>query len=437
MFYHELEKLMSVRRFLTSLSLVLVTAACAENLSSPASLEQGPRFLKWTTTTRPEFAFIGANAVGSRFAYVSVPTPAVVDQSSSTTASTASLSWSHSVGNGANRLLVVGVSIRNAGKTVTGVSYSGKALTFLQARNNHDAAVRVEQWYLIAPPAGTGTVTVTLSGSAKVAGGAVSFTGADQVSPFRGLMSNGSTNTGTDNPTVADSSGVAELVVGAVATEGDAGVSLTPMSGQSQAWKRVYGNSGGDIAGAASTTAGAAGLVVGWTKSVTAKWAIAAAVVKPAPSVALTQYQATLWAKRGQARTLQINYAAGGGTSPFMKLTISDPTYAPGRGDLAVGDSVLVTATVDPNSLTMWLEPHQLQFGSPAQLQLWYGGAGGDLNGDGVVNSSDSYIESQLLGLWYQADPSSPWYTIPATQSTSTKSFTAALQHFSGYSVAW
>ena len=428
---------MSARRFLISLGLVLIVSACAETPSAPPAMEQGPRFLNWATTTEPQFAFEGANAVGSRFAQVLVPTPAVVDQSSSKTASTSSLTWSHTVGTGASRLLVVGVAIRNANNVVRGVSYAGEAMTFLQARNNHDGAVRVEQWFLVAPPSGTANVTVTLSGGAKVVGGAVSLTGANQVSPFRGLAVNGSTDTGTNDPTVADSSGANELVVSTVATDGNAAKSLAPASGQSQAWKLAYGTSGGDDVGAGSTATGSANLIMGWTKDKNAKWAIAAAVVKPAPSIALTQYQATIWAKRGQARTLQINYAANGGTSPFMKLTISDPTYVPGRGTIAMGDSVLVTATVDPHALTVSLEPHQMQFGAPSQLQIWYSGAGGDLDGDGQVNSSDSYIETQLLGMWYQADPSSPWTTIPATQSLSTKSFTAALQHFSGYSVAW
>jgi hypothetical protein len=341
------------------------------------------------------------------------------------------------VGSGANRLLVVGVSIRNAGNVVSGVSYAGKALTFLQARNNHDGAVRVEQWYLVAPPSGTGNVTVTLSGSAKVVGGAVSFIGANQVSPFRGLAVNGSTDTGTNDPTVADSSGSAELVVSAVATDGNASKTLAPMTGQSQAWNFFYGTSGGDVGGAGSTTTGAADLMMGWTKGKNAKWAMAAAVVKPVVGVSLTRYQATFWAKRGTARSLQINYAANGGTSPFMKLTVSDPTYVPGRGTIAVGDSVLITATVDPNALTISLEPHQMQFGTTSPLQIWYGGAGGDLNDDGVVDANDSYIENNLLGMWYQADPTSSWAQIPATKSLSTKSFTSALQHFSGYAVSW
>jgi hypothetical protein len=435
---------MFVRRSLIALGLILFATACAESLAPGRAIEPTPHFVKWAPTALPQFSAVGASSEGmssggGRPLYLSSPAaqPAVVDRSSSATASASSLSWSHTVGSGVSRLLLVGVAIRNAGNQVTAVTYGGRPLTFLQARNNHDNAVRVEQWYLVAPPSGTATVAVSLSGGAKVVGGAVSFAGANQVAPFRGLVLNGSIDTGTDNPMVADSSGASELVVSTVVTDGNASKSLAPMAGQSQAWKLYYGTSGGDVGGAASTATGAAGLTLGWTKDKNAKWAIAAAVVKPVPSIALTQYQATFWAKRGTSRTLQINYAAGGGTSPFLKLTISDPTYVPGRGTIAMGDSVLVTATVDPNALTVQLEPHQMQFGTPSQLQIWYSGAGGDLNGDGVVDSGDSYIESQLLGMWYQADPTSLWSPIPATQSLSTKSFTAALQHFSGYSVAW
>jgi hypothetical protein len=222
-----------------------------------------------------------------------------------------------------------------------------------------------------------------------------------------------------------------------VATEGDAGQSLTPLTGQTQAWERYYGTSAGDVAGGGSTAGGSAELSMGWSKWVTAKWAIASAAIKPAPVVSLSQYQATFWAKRGVSRSVQINYSAAGGTSPFMKLTISDPTYVPGRGNIAMGDSVLVTATVDPSSLTVSLEPHETQFGTPSQLKIWYSGAGGDLNGDGLVDSDDSYIENQLLGMWYRAVPGDPWVTITATQSLTEKSFTSQLPHFSQYAVAW
>jgi len=426
---------MFVRRIVASLGLVLAASACSENFSSPAAMDSAPHFLKWAPSSRPEFAFEGANRVGSRFAYVSSPTPAMLDRSSSAENDGLSLSWSHTVGTAANRLLVVPVSIRDAKKTVAAVSYGGAVLRFLGAQNNSDNAVRVELWYLVAPPTGTGTVTVTLSAKGKAAAGALSFSGVDQVAPLRGFASVGGTSDNT-NPAVADSSAISELVVAVASLEGDAG-SLTPAAGQTQRYVRFTGTSGGDALGVTSTAAGASGLQMSWTKANSARWTIAAAVIKPAPSVSLTQYQATFWAKRGTTRTLQINYSANGGTSPFMKLTVSDPTYVPGRGNIAVGDSVLMTATVDPGALTISLEPHQTQFGTPSQLQIWYGGAGGDLNDDGVVDANDTYIETNLLGMWYQADPTGPWSQIPATQSLSTKSFMTALQHFSGYSVSW
>ena len=154
--------------------------------------------------------------------------------------------------------------------------------------------------------------------------------------------------------------------------------------------------------------------------------------------LSLDQHTATFWAVRGQPRSLQINYVSAGDTShPFLRLTASDPVYAPAVGDLAVGDSVLITVTVDAESLKVTLEPTGLVFGSPAQLQVWYGGAGGDLNGDGVADSTDAYIEQQLLGLWYREDLPDPWTQITAVQSLADKSFTSELQHFCEYALSW
>jgi hypothetical protein len=155
--------------------------------------------------------------------------------------------------------------------------------------------------------------------------------------------------------------------------------------------------------------------------------------------LSLSQYTATFWAVRGQQRSVQINYlSATGDTSwQFLRLTTTDPAYVPGIGDLAVGDSVLITVTVDPTNISVSLEPTGLVFGDPAQLQISYGGADGDLNGDGVVDDADHYIESQLLGLWYREGTAASWERIAATQSLTDKSFTTALPHFCEYAVSW
>jgi hypothetical protein len=153
----------------------------------------------------------------------------------------------------------------------------------------------------------------------------------------------------------------------------------------------------------------------------------------------LDRHVASFWAVRGEARSVQINYAdsAGGTDSPFLRLVITDPTYVPGQGDLALGDSVLITVTVDTTHIGVTLDPTGLQFGDPGQLEIWYGGAGGDLNGDGVADSTDAYIETQLLGMKYREGADGEWTDIPALQLLEDRSFTSALPHFSSYSVAW
>src|SRR5438309_1507236 len=133
-------------------------------------------------------------------------------------------------------------------------------------------------------------------------------------------------------------------------------------------------------------------------------------------SLSLDQYSVAFWAVRGQQRSVQINYlsATGDTSAPFLRLTVTDPAYIPGRGYLAQGDSVLMTVSIDSVNIGVSLEPTGLRFGDSAQLQIWYCGAGGDLNGDGVVDSSDARIEHQLLGLWYREGEASAWTAIQA-----------------------
>ena len=155
------------------------------------------------------------------------------------------------------------------------------------------------------------------------------------------------------------------------------------------------------------------------------------------PPLSLDTYSVSFWAVRGESRSVQINYSSAIDTltHPFMQLTVTDPTFAPGQGDIAVGDSVLVTVNIDTTKIGLTLEPTGLQFGERAQLRIWYGGALGDLNGDGVVDSVDAVIESQVLGLAYRETSNDAWARVPASQSLDDHSFISALPHFCEFAI--
>lgn len=156
------------------------------------------------------------------------------------------------------------------------------------------------------------------------------------------------------------------------------------------------------------------------------------------PPLSLEQYTVSFWAVRGESRSIRINYSStiDNGDHPFLELTTTDPTFVPGIGELAMGDSVLITVTVDTSKIGVKFEPTGLQFGAPSQLQIWYGGASGDLNGDGVADATDAELEQQLLGLVYREYSNDEWTQVPATHSVEDKSFVYALPHFCEYAVA-
>lgn len=133
----------------------------------------------------------------------------------------ASISWSHTIGSGLNRLLVVAVSVR-AFQTVSGVTLGASALTQLGAAQfSTGNAPRIELWYLVNPPSGAGTIAVNLTGSDFVEAIAVSYANVNQGNPFYTFQS----NTGSSSPaniTLASLNG--DLVMDIVGLPGSATV---------------------------------------------------------------------------------------------------------------------------------------------------------------------------------------------------------------------
>ena len=80
-------------------------------------------------------------------------------------------SWTHVVGTGKERILIVSIGSRSY--TPTGITYNSIALTKAYNSPNYDSC-RGSIWYLMNPPTGSHSVAVTFAASARWIGGSVS-----------------------------------------------------------------------------------------------------------------------------------------------------------------------------------------------------------------------------------------------------------------------
>jgi len=158
----------------------------------------------------------------------------------------------------------------------------------------------------------------------------------------------------------------------------------------------------------------------------------------PRDNVSLEQTRVSFWAVRGQSRSVQINYKGRRNEEPrpFLLLTTTDPRWVPEIGELAVGDSVLITIKVNTRKVLVSLEPTGLQFGEPGQLTVWYEGARHDNGTADQYDAGDEIVDDADLALFYREDQKHPWSQLSARQSVVDHSFTYALEHFSDYAVA-
>ena len=190
-------------------------------------------------------------------------------------ASVSTLSWSHTVAAGTNRLLLVTVAHRDGNKDVSGVTFGGVDLTVRMSSGTSNNSTAI--YYLVNPPVGTATVQVTMSGSVYVAASATNFTGVDPVSPF----SPGAASVGTSSTaSVSLPSAVGTVVVSAVAANGDAGT-LRLLGSGSSFWNDGTGTNKNNIRGAAATRPGGGTVTVGQTLSSSKAWSIVATTLQP------------------------------------------------------------------------------------------------------------------------------------------------------------
>ncbi len=237
---------------------------------------------------------------------------AITFDSASNTAGNAvsSLTWSHTVGAGNDRILIVGVSIRGNG-TVTSVTYG--AQTFTSAGTVANGGTNsAEIWTLVAPATGTANIVVTLSASKDFVAGASSFSNVDPTTPYGAFFS----TTGNTSPiSLAVTSAVGEVVIDTVMTNGDVGT-LTAAAGQTERWNNLTGANPSNARGAGSTKAGAASVTMTWTMGSGKSFSIGAISLKPVPPAILniSKTDAPDPVNAGSNITYTISYSNTGGS---------------------------------------------------------------------------------------------------------------------------
>jgi uncharacterized repeat protein (TIGR01451 family) len=202
----------------------------------------------------------------------------------------ATITVPHATSAGANRLLLVGISVNRATGTtfeqITNVTYSGTRLTLIGARTNApNGEALVHLWGLTNPPAGTNNVVVSFN-TAPTDGavvGVATFTNVNQTTPYGSFFSNVGTNT---TPSIVVSSAPGELVFDTVMLRtSNFGATGSPGTGQTQLWKLYYN---ARVGAGSSTKPGAASVTNTWTAAASVAWTIGAVSIKPSSSTGAT-----------------------------------------------------------------------------------------------------------------------------------------------------
>lgn len=131
---------------------------------------------------------------------------------------TDTLTFSHTVNAGDNRILVVGCCVEVSGyplRTVTGITFDDVALTQIATKIYVTDLNRVDLWYLLAPNVTTANVVVTWSGITDMGlcAGAITINGAKQQAPEASASANGSgTDAGVDITTLTNNAWVIDVI---------------------------------------------------------------------------------------------------------------------------------------------------------------------------------------------------------------------------------
>jgi hypothetical protein len=211
--------------------------------------------------------------------------------SSASLASGTSISFNHTTGTGADRLMLVGVSWNSGttARTISSVTFtpSGGSAIPLNSVITQQAGTQFRYsaiYSLLDPPNGqVGTVAITFSGSVSngMMAGAANFTGVNQSTPLGTPGGVGPTAQGTAPSVTLTGLDGNELVFDNVFQGASASTqTLTVASDQTQLWNPAY--VANLRAGASLEQATTSSVTMSWTAASASYWSIAAVPIKPA-----------------------------------------------------------------------------------------------------------------------------------------------------------
>ena len=317
------------------------------------------------------------SAIAAIFRWTSATTGGGAGGSPGTT-----LSWSHTIGGGSNRLLLVGVEVEDASSTdavVSGVTYNGVAMTrATSAIAGTTFFMNVEVWYLLEaslPAAGTYTVNVTTTGTTdNRIGGSYSIADMKQTGPEATNTQTSNTGPATMNTSVTTVTDGA-LVFDAIGS-GNLNTGFVPnQTGQAEFYDTTVGSSTG--AGSTKIVATAGSTTMGWTVTGASQTAHVVTAFAPAdtptPATNLTATSFNLtsdvqWDNPGStlthvvilAKTTNCSYSASPVGTEAINTTVgngviifnNDPTVNLASTAVTVGSATTVSYTASTGRLT-------------------------------------------------------------------------------------
>jgi uncharacterized repeat protein (TIGR01451 family) len=255
---------------------------------------------------------------------------------------------------GANRLMLVGVSINitNAPTAgVVGVTWNGTPLSFVGAHNDAGATRRVEMWYLLAPAAGAFNVVVTVNIPAAVQEGVVAgvttFTGADQTVPLGTFVSAdgaGGAASQADVPSVING-----MILDTLATDGTQTVTVPPP--QVSQWNVQRGiNTNPGVRGVGTSRSGAPNVPISETFSGTSNWSLGAVSVNPSTAdIGVTTSVSAVPVGTNSVYNITV---FNNGPSPATGVTLTDTYAAAGLALVSVTPSAGITCPTTAPTIT-------------------------------------------------------------------------------------